>query len=129
MALTARQRRLYVHRMRTYCKKRNGAGDFVFQVHIESAPCYFFATTNTDHPTQVGLAKQDNIFTYDNVHFEAGLDVDGQDVIEDITSGHLLTKYKLMGEPDVHYPTETRPTNYAHAFLNMNPSIPIAGEA
>ena len=115
--------------MRVHRKMRNTAGDYTFLVHIASAPCYFFTTTNADRPGAVGLIKQDNIFTFDNIHFEAGLNVNGQDVIENTTEGHPEkgTFFKLMGEPDVHVATRRRNTNFSHAYLNKTQAIPLPG--
>lgn len=130
MALNRRQTLLYQHRMAVYRKTRNGSGDYVYQIVHASLPCYFFNTTNSDQPAAGAIrVKQDNIFTYDQVHFEAGLDIKDEDVLQNITPGSLDngTFYMIMGAPDLHEATTRRATNFAHAYLNIIPGLPLKG--
>lgn len=131
MALTRRQRLLYEHRMDVWRKARNGSGDFVWALHLSNVPCYFYSSSNADEPTPVGLVKKDITIMQDKLHFEAGIDVKGQDRVKKTTSGHSDAGewYSINGEPYIRESTTRRSPNFATVFINRTTEPPIQGEA
>jgi hypothetical protein len=131
MPLNRRQRLLYEHRMDVWRKVRNGSGDWVWSLHMSNVPCFFYSTSNADEPTPVGLAKKDIAIMQDKLHFEAGLDIKGQDRVKKTTSGHADAGewYSLQGEPYVRETTSRRSPNFAMAFINKTTEPPQQGVA
>jgi hypothetical protein len=131
MALTRRQRKLYEHTMDVYRKSRNGPGDWVYTLHLSEVPCYFYSSSNADSPMPVGLQKRDIAIMQDKLHFEASLDVKGQDMIKKTTAGHPDKDewYSIQGEPMVRASTSRRSPNVAMVFINKTTKPPLEGVA
>jgi len=107
---------------------RTAAGEMEYSVVATGVPCYHYTTTNIDKSLAVGKLKEDMVFTYDYLHFEASVDIRPEDVLLFTDTGHEHTGgyYAVMGAPKVRQNTARRRPNEAMAYINQT-KAPITG--
>ena len=103
MALTLRQRKLYIYRaslyrpveIAAYPDGAGGASDRAADATWNprpayvNVPCYFKFTPEVDLPSAEGLNKEANIFTLDVILFDAAQEISGQWLVE-LTAPQIL---------------------------------------
>lgn len=97
MALTGRQKRLYKDTVNIYKPVTQGydpvtraAYDIIYPATptYSGVKCYVFTARDSSLPQIIGRNPQDNLFTYEEIDFEASQDVDDAYAIVLTTSGH-----------------------------------------
>ncbi len=128
MALNARQNAAYRYYVTVYRKKRDVAtGDLTVAAVLTSQRVGLFSTMNMDSPsTPVGQIKQDNIFTLDFMHTEAGLDVRGEDfvkivaAVDNTASSNIGAWYRVRGDGRMRENAHRRKGNYQRFMINFS---------
>lgn len=91
MTLSFRQQKLYTDQVTVYRRTENRSGAGKPQAHTWTAaatavPCYIQTGESVKAPVVFISSEQDNLFTYDILHFEATADIRTGDILK-VTAG------------------------------------------
>lgn len=125
MALSARQTRLYTDTATVYRATENRAGTGKpgtktwAAVHT-ALPCYLQTGESVKAPVIFINSEQDNLFTYDILHVEAGKDIRANDIVKITAGAQSGDYYHVRGDDKIR----SRRANKLSLRVSREPTPP-----